>query len=141
MVGRTLLKGSVCLVRRLRAAFSLSAGRVPQTTPTCVYWHSPTETRCVLLDMQSTPSCMVSTVAVARGERPQQTMRTGRASCELTVWTVEPVERSGVPDAHGQGDRERNDEEREAWYCAVVAAKATRTGRQGTRGDGAGYFG
>ena len=37
--------------------------------------------------------------------------------------------------------RERNEEERDTWYCAVVAAKATRTGRQRARGDGAGYFG
>ena len=36
--------------------------------------------------------------------------------------------------------RERNEEERGTWYCAVVAAKATRTGRQRERGDGAGYF-
>ena len=36
--------------------------------------------------------------------------------------------------------RERNEEERETWYCAVVPAKATRTGRQRERGDGAGYF-
>ena len=56
-----------------------------------------------------------------------------------TAWTVWTVASGAVCQTHT--DQERNEEEGETWYCAVVAAKATRTGRQRGRGDGAGYFG
>ena len=42
-----------------------------------------------------------------------------------TAWTVWTVASGAVCQTHT--DQERNEEEGETWYCAVVAAKATRT--------------
>ena len=48
-----------------------------------------------------------------------------------TAWTVWTVASGAGCQTHT--DQERNEEEGETWYCAVVAAKATRTGRQRAR--------